>query len=173
MSSSRRRNQKIIVGPDEKEQRRAARRAPEGGVKGSSSVDSGGNLPRKIQKKRPRGCPWPKGVSGNPAGRPKGARNKFTEAVLEGIRRAEEELARPKMLNLNKPLEYWDGYLIQEGLLFDCDTHEALPDQCQPRTPPTRFNPGERRTEMVWRGREIYVQHGWAFCPRTWRRLKF
>jgi len=41
------------------------------------------------------GPPWPKGVSGNPAGRPKGARNKFTEAVREGLRRAEEKLAQP------------------------------------------------------------------------------
>jgi len=131
------------------------------------------DLEGKSLKKRPRGRPWPKGTSGNPAGRPRGARNKLTLAVIEGVRRAEEELARPKMLDLRKPYEYWDGHLIQEGLLFDCDTYEALPSQDPPPEPPARFNPGERRTEMAWRGRTIHVQHGWAFDPRTWRRLKF
>lgn len=29
--------------------------------------------------------PWPKGVSGNPAGRPKGSRHKLTEAFLEAL----------------------------------------------------------------------------------------
>ncbi|MBW1953750.1 MAG: hypothetical protein JRI66_11855 [Deltaproteobacteria bacterium] len=131
------------------------------------------DLEGKSLKKRPRGRPWPKGTSGNPAGRPRGARNKFTMAMLAGIRQAEEELARPRMLDPSKPYEYWDGYLIQEGVVFDCDTHEALPDQDSPLEAPKRFNPAERRTEMVWKGLEIIVQYGWAFDPATWKRLKF
>jgi len=39
-------------------------------------------IPDKKQLKcRPRGKPWPPGVSGNPAGRPQGAVNKLTLAV--------------------------------------------------------------------------------------------
>jgi len=158
--------------PDEKEQTQATCRSRRGGVKEGRPVKPVGDFPPKIQKKRPRGRPWPPGTSGNAAGRPKGQRNAFTMAVIEGIKLAEEKIAQPMMLDPSKPYEYWDGYLIQEGLLFHCDTHEALPDQGPSPEPPRRFNPGERRTEMVWKGREIYVQRGWVFCPRTWRRLK-
>src|SRR5262245_9519489 len=41
----------------------------------------------EIAAKKQRGRPWPKGVSGNPAGKPKGARSKTTlaaEVLLEG-----------------------------------------------------------------------------------------
>ncbi len=131
---------------------------------------------RSILKKRPRGRPWPKGVSGNPQGRPRGARNQFTRAILEGSRRAEEKLAQPKVGDRERPYECWGGYLIQKGLLFACDPilkdYVALPGQDPTPTPPARFDPSERRTEMVWKGREIHVQQGWPFDPRTWRRLK-
>ncbi|MCL6622941.1 MAG: DUF5681 domain-containing protein, partial [Syntrophobacterales bacterium] len=126
----------------------------------------------KPWKKRPRGRPWPKGVSGNPRGRPKGARNKFTEAVREGLRRVEEKLAQPRRLNRDKPYECWDGYLIQEGLRYDCNTEEMLPGQEPALRLPTRFDPGPRRTGMTWKKKEIIVQNGWPFDPRTWRRLK-
>jgi hypothetical protein len=133
------------------------------------------DLGQKPRKKRPRGRPWPKGVSGNPRGRPKGARNKFTQAVLEGIRRAEEKIARPKLLDRDKPYEAWDGFCLQEGLLFGWDpvlqNYVALPDQAPPR-PPRYFDPSQRCTEMTWKGRFIYVQNGWPFNPRTWRRLR-
>ncbi len=128
-----------------------------------------------FRKQRPRGRPWRKGVSGNPSGRPKGARNKLTLAVLEGIRRAEAELARPKVIDREKPYESWDGYVIQEGLWFAWDPllhdYVALPHQEPPR-PPVCFDPGARRPEMTWQGRTIYVQHGWPFDPATWRRLR-
>jgi len=127
-------------------------------------------------KKRPRGRPWPKGVSGNPAGRTKGARNKFTLAVIEGIRQAEEKLAQPRVLDQTKPYECWDGALLQEGLWFKWDDHlrdyVALPDQTPPPHPPDRLDPRERRTELLWKGRTIYVQHGWPFDPATWKRIK-
>jgi hypothetical protein len=138
-----------------------------------TNVDSfSPDLRKNLPKKRPRGRPWPQGVSGNPAGRPKGALNKLTLAMLEGIQQAEAELAKPKVLDTSRPYEYRDGYLIQEGLLFDCDSHEALPPDGPAPEPPQRFDPGERRIEMMWHGRLIYVQHGWPFDPTTWRRLK-
>ena len=39
----------------------------------------------KQLKYRPRGRPWPPGVSGNPAGRAKGALNKISLAVRDGL----------------------------------------------------------------------------------------
>jgi len=62
---------------------------------------------KKHLKLKPRGRPWPKGVSGNPAGRPTGSRHKITLAVLEGARRAEDELARPLMLDESRHYEVW------------------------------------------------------------------
>ncbi len=105
---------------------------------------------RSILKKRPRGRPWPKGVSGNPQGRPRGARNQFTRAILEGSRRAEEKLAQPKVGDRERPYECWGGYLIQKGLLFACDPilkdYVALPGQDPTPTPPAR-RAGEKWAE--------------------------
>lgn len=129
-----------------------------------------------LPKKRPRGRPWPKGVSGNPAGRPKGAKNRFTLAVQEGLRRAEEELSRPQALNRDKPFGCKDGYLIQQGRLFIWDPllqdYVAVPGQDPAPKPPATFDNKEHYVEMMWRGREIYVQDGWPFAPRTWKRLR-
>jgi len=164
--------QRVSQELEKKEQTRASEGELKVRVEG---VNSAPELFAKPWKKRPRGRPWPKGVSGNPRGRPKGARNKFTQAVLEGIRRAEERLVQPKLLDRDKPYEFWEGFCIQEGVLFGFDPllqdYVALPDQAPPQ-PPKRFDPGQRRTEMTWKGRLIYVQNGWPFNPRTWRRVK-
>jgi len=130
------------------------------------------DLWQKMEKKRPRGRPWPKGVSGNPAGRPRGARNKLTRALLEGIRRAEAELAKPRLLDPSRPFESWDGYFWQDGLCFNKDTLEALPHDGPPPVPPERLDPRERRTPIMWKRRRLYLQHGWAFDPDTWKRVK-
>jgi hypothetical protein len=127
---------------------------------------------KKIPKKRPRGRPWPKGVSGNPAGRPRGSLNKLTLAMLSGIREAEAELAKPRLLDPSRPFESWDGYFWQDGLLFNKDTLEALPHEGPPPVPPERLDPRERRTPIMWKRRRLYLQHGWAFDPDTWERVK-
>ena len=129
----------------------------------------------KIKKGLPRGRPWPKGVSGNPAGRPRGARNKFTLSMMEGmegVRRAEAEVAKPRRLDTSKPYESWDGYFIQDGLRFHKQTLEALPHDGPPPEPPERLNPRERRTPMVWNRRYLYLQNGWAFDPATRKAVK-
>jgi hypothetical protein len=41
------------------------------------------NHGEKQLKGKPRGKPWPRGVSGNPAGRPRGAINKLSLAVRD------------------------------------------------------------------------------------------
>lgn len=123
-------------------------------------------------KKRPRGRPWPKGVSGNPAGRPQGSLNKITLAVLEGTRRAEEELAKPKVLDKSRPFESWDGYFFQDGLRFDQHTLEALPIDGPRPVQPAMVDHRERRMELTWQGRHLLMQDGWPFCPRTWKPVK-
>jgi len=67
---------------------------------------------------KPRGRPWPKGVSGNPHGRPKGAKNKLTLMVKEGIARAIEELSRPLTLDQSRHYEVWSDCYIQDGMRF-------------------------------------------------------
>jgi hypothetical protein len=130
------------------------------------------DLGQKMQKKRPRGRPWPKGVSGNPAGRPPGARNQLTRALLEGIRQAEAELAKPRLLDTSRPYESWDGYFLQDGLWFNKATLEALPHDGPPPIQPQRLDPKERRTEITWKRRRLYLQNGWPFDPATWERVK-
>jgi len=127
---------------------------------------------KKMPKKRPRGRPWPKGVSGNPAGRPRGAQNKVTLAMLAGIKWAEAELAKPRLLDPSRPYETWDGYFWQDGLCFHKDTLEALPHNGPPPVPPERLDPRERRTEITWKRRRLYLQNGWPFDPATWERVK-
>ena len=175
------RRRQTVVALEEKEQSRAAQRAPQGRDKGNKPESIDGDISLKnrnseIRKMRPRGRPWPQGVSGNPAGRPKGALNRLSRAVSEGISRAEEKMARPKELNREKPYECWDGLCVQQGVWYKWDPilqdYVALSGQEPPPQPPARFDPGARRTEMVWKGREIYVQHGWPFDPKTWRPLK-
>ena len=124
-----------------------------------------------VRKALPRGKPWPKGVSGNPHGRPKGAKNKLSLAVQEGVSRALEELAKPLMLDKSRPYESWDGYsgyFYQDGLHFDKVTLEALPIDGPPPVQPPRLDPGERRSEVYWKKRRLYLQNGWAFDPGTW-----
>jgi hypothetical protein len=127
---------------------------------------------QKIKKGKPRGRPFKPGQSGNPAGRPRGSLNKITLALLEGARRAEEELAKPKLLDMSRPYESWDGYFFQDGLRFDKYTLEAIPLDDPLPVQPERLNPRERRTPVLWKRRHLILQNGWAYDPATWQAVK-
>lgn len=86
-------------------------------------------------KHRPRGKPWPRGVSGNPAGRPKGALNKFSLAVrgetLAVNGQAEPtpapepvmcDFRRGHVHSTHKINGVWRRTVEQDGLVFDRDT---------------------------------------------------
>jgi hypothetical protein len=99
------------------------------------------NQAQKQLKRKPRGKPWPPGVSGNLAGRPQGALNKLSLAVkgepLAVNRQAGLEQAPPP-----EPVKYdprrphahtshkiggtWRRTVEQEGRIFDRDSGEIL-----------------------------------------------
>jgi hypothetical protein len=122
---------------------------------------------KKQLKLKPRGRPWPKGVSGNPAGRPLGSRHKITLAVLEGARLAEEELARPLMLDETRHYEVWSDCYIQDGMRFKRTTFERVTPERAIPTRPERLDIGDIRQEVVWRGKMYWSQRGWLFDMST------
>jgi hypothetical protein len=99
------------------------------------------NQAQKQLKCRPRGKPWPPGVSGNPAGRPQGALNKLSLAV-RGEPLAVNEQTKLKQTPLPEPVKYdprrphahtmhkiglaWRRTVDQDGRIFDRDTGVLL-----------------------------------------------
>jgi hypothetical protein len=96
---------------------------------------------KKQLKYKPRGTPWPPGVSGNSGGRPKGALNKLSLAVSGGPLAINEqaglELAlspEPVKFNPNRGHEHtmqkidgrWWRTIEQDGLIFDRETGVLL-----------------------------------------------
>ena len=73
---------------------------------------------KKQQTAKPRGRPWPKGTSGNPAGRPRGSLNKLTLAVMAGN--------RPLTLDKSRHYEAWSDCFIQAGMRFRKDNLERV-----------------------------------------------
>ncbi len=122
---------------------------------------------RKQLKLKLRGRPWPKGTSGNPAGRPPSSRHKITLAVLEGARRAEEELARPLKLDESRHFEVWSDVYIQSGMRFKLTTLERVTPERPTPLRPERLDIGEIRQEVVWRGKMCWSQRGWLFDMNT------
>jgi hypothetical protein len=122
---------------------------------------------RKQLKLKPRGRPWPKGVSGNPAGRPPGSLHKISLAVLEGARRAEEELAKPLMLDGSRHYEVWSDCYVQDGMRFMRTTLERVNPEGPVPTRPERLDIGDIRQEAVWRGKMYWSQRGWLIDMNT------
>ena len=98
--------------------------------------------PNKEQLKyKPRGKPWPPGVSGNPAGRPRGGLNKLSLAV-RGVPFAVKGQVELEKVPLPEPVRYdprrlhahtvhkidgaWRRTVEQDGQVFDRDTGVLL-----------------------------------------------
>ena len=119
---------------------------------------------KKQQKAKPRGRPWPKGVSGNLKGRPKGSKNKLTLAVLAGN--------RPLTLDKSRHFEVWSDCYIHSGIRFRKDTLERINPNGPIPARPERLNIREVRQEVMLRGKRFWSQFGWLFDPRTHLPLK-
>ena len=126
------------------------------------------NKQQTVKKGRPRGRPFKPGESGNPAGRPRGALSKIALAVMEGARRAHEELARPVMLDMSLPFEAWADRYVQFGRVFRKDTlleqHPGAPVIPQAKM----ISPRKPRTEIIWRKKVFYLQDGHPYNRYTW-----
>lgn len=128
--------------------------------------------PMLIKKGKPRGRPWPKGISGNPRGRPRGSKHKITLAVVEGVARAVEELSRPLTLDKTRYFETWSDVFIQDGMRFRKDNLQRRNPEGPIPTCPEQLNIREVRQEVTWRGRRFFSQRGWLFDPGTHLPLK-
>lgn len=122
------------------------------------------NSSKKQQTAKPRGRPWPKGQSGNPGGRPKGAKNKLTLAVLEGN--------RPLTLDKSRPYEAWSDCFVQDGMRFRRDTLERVNPKGPVPVRPERLDIREIRLEVMLRGKRCWSQFGWLFDRATHLPLK-
>jgi len=89
------------------------------------------------KQRKPGGKPWPPGVSGNPAGRPRGALNKLSLAVRDGLSAVNEQAGleqapspepvkydprRPHAHTSHKIGGTWRRTVEQDGRIFDRDT---------------------------------------------------
>jgi hypothetical protein len=116
------------------------------------------------RKGKPRGRPWPKGISGNPGGRPKGAKNKLTLAVLAGN--------RSLTLDRTGPLEIrFDAY-VQAGIKFCKETLVELNPGSPVPIQPEMLDLREFYREIMWKGRLYFIQNGWVFDWSTHKAVK-
>lgn len=113
---------------------------------------------------KPRGKPWPKGVSDNIKGRPKGAKNKLTLEVLAAD--------RPLTLDKTRPFECWSDRFVQDGRDFHKFTLELLEKDAPAPVQPEMLDIREVRQDFLWKGRLYHIQNGWLFDRRTWKAVK-
>lgn len=117
-----------------------------------------------MKKPKPRGRPWPPGTSGNRKGRPRGSRNKFTEAVIEGFRTI--------TLDITRPLEVRYDVYIQDGRKFCKETLEEInPGGPVPVQSEMLDIQGFYR-EVLWHGRAYFIQNGWLYDRHNLRAVK-
>jgi len=112
-------------------------------------------------KGKPRGRPFPSGASGNPRGRPRGALNKLTLAVLAGN--------RPLTLDKSRHYEMWSDCYIQDGMRFKRTTLERVNPKGAVPTRPDRLSNREGRREVILGKKRFFSQRGWLFDPVTRR----
>jgi hypothetical protein len=92
--------------------------------------------------------------------------------VEEGIGRAEKELSRPLMLDLDKPYEGWSDKYVQFGRVFHKDTMEEKNPGTPPLEQPEMLNHRKPRIEIRWKRRDLFLQGGWTFDRLSWRAVK-
>lgn len=123
--------------------------------------------PQKQLKGKPRGRPWPKGVSGNPAGRRKGVKNIFSQMVLAAAKANASPLKDINTLDSDYPALERGIYYFQRGRRFFIDTKKAVPGPLP--DPPERLD--RRRQwgyEMVYQGRRcVFTLDGWLYDRLT------
>jgi hypothetical protein len=125
------------------------------------------NKKQQKKKAKPRGRPFLPGQSGNPKGRPKGALNKFTLAVLGAV---ETPPKKPGVF-LDKTYPYVErgGFYIQRGRKFHPTTKEAMPGPAP--DPPHRFDRRRQKwgNDLVYNGKLCMFtpDNGWLFDRTT------
>jgi len=116
------------------------------------------------RKGKPRGRPWPGGISGNPRGRQRGSRNKLTQAVLEGFRSI--------ILDRTRPYEVRYEAYIQAGRKFCKETLLELNPGGPVPIQPEMLDLRAFFREIMWRGRLYFLQNGWLFDWHTHKAVK-
>jgi hypothetical protein len=92
--------------------------------------------------------------------------------VEEGIRRAEKELSRPIMLDLDQPYGVWGDRYEQFGRKFRKDSL-TLKDPDAPILPQLEMvNVRKPRVGITWKKREYFIQDGWLYDRATWEAVK-
>jgi hypothetical protein len=92
--------------------------------------------------------------------------------VEDGIRRAQEELAKPIMLDLEQPYGGWGGFYEQFGRKFRKDSLTLI-DPDAPILPQLEMvNVRKPRMEITWKKREYFIQDGWLYDRATWEAVK-
>ena len=97
--------------------------------------------------------------SGNPLGRRKGSRNRFSLAVMA--------VDRPVTLDRTKPYECWNDRYVQDGRDFHKVTMELLDKDAPPPMRPKLLDIQEPRQTLIWKEKMPLIQGSWLYDPAT------